>query len=282
MIVIVIALIIAIIYDSNNYRKQIRELSKKNQELEQELFKYRKSNNGQFIAEKVSQITCNQEIENHTINERQKNVNNIKHIKQKQSRNKDSEGIKNKFILMTGAILIVLAAIVFLTSTWYTIPNIIKTIVIVLLAGVFVGASKIAKTIFKLDETANTFLYIALAYLPISLFSISLFGLIGDYLSISGAGNNLYFAFSTVILSILYFMIGNRRKQIVLIHSSMIMQLLAVIFMSLCVNNSFSIAIFGIIVYNMIIFLLKEKTFREYKSIICVYNNVYLYATMAL
>ena len=77
---------------------------------------------------------------------------------------------------MAGAILIVLVAIVFLTSTWHTIPNVVKTSVIILLTGVFIGASNIAKKVFKLEETANTFLYIALAYLPISLFSISLFG----------------------------------------------------------------------------------------------------------
>lgn len=65
----------------------------------------------------------------------------------------DRSSNKNTAILITGAILIVLSAIVFLTSTWNVIPNILKTMVLVLLAFVFAGASKIAKTKLKLEKT---------------------------------------------------------------------------------------------------------------------------------
>ena len=187
------------------------------------------------------------------------------------------ESVKNKFILMTGAILIVLAAIVFLTSTWHTIPDVVKTLVIILLAGVFVGASRIADKVFKLKETANTFLYIALAYLPIALFSISLFGLIGKYLSIKGEGKFLYFTVTSGLLSIIYFVIGDKRKQNMLINSSMIMQLLTVIFLANCINSKLSAVLLALIIYNLILTVIKNNYLKEYLKIVDVYNYIYLY-----
>ena len=290
LIQVVIGLIIILICTNNDYKKQREKLMKKIQDLEEKLAFYQENNKEQIHKDDLPQVIDLYQEEKATNKETVENTNINNEIKAKDSINntqkldkpKDDEGIKNKFILMAGAVLIVLAAIVFLTSTWHTIPDVIKTSVIILLTGVFIGASNIAKKVFKLEETANTFLYIALAYLPISLFSISLFGLIGDYFSIHGNGNNLYFAISTGILAILYFLIGNRRKQNVLIHSSMIMQLLATIFISLCISINFNIVILGIVIYNTVMLLLKKKYFKEYINILNVYNDIYLYATLII
>ena len=195
----------------------------------------------------------------------------------KKSKPKNDENVKNKYILMTGAILIVLAAIVFLTSTWYTIPNIVKTCVIVLLAGVFFGASNIAKNVFKLKETSNTFFYIALAYLPIALFSISLFGFFGDYLSITGDGKYIYYACSTIFLAIVYFVIGDKRNNKVLFNCSMVMQLLFAMFFALCISEKFSSVLLGILIYNIVLTIVKKSDLKKYKNIINVYNILYFY-----
>ena len=57
----------------------------------------------------------------------------------------DDKEIKNSLILITGAVLIIIAAIVFLTSTWEFTLDIVKTIVIFLMFGVFLAGSHIAK-----------------------------------------------------------------------------------------------------------------------------------------
>ncbi len=295
MIIAVIILIIIIIYNSNDYNNQYKKFKKKIQELEEELAQYKKGNKEEIQKEVLTQVVDKyqeEKVNNKEKIERNENINNVvknkefvdntKTTSKKENKQKDDEGVKNKFILMAGAVLIVLAAVVFLTSTWHTIPNVVKTIVIILLSGVFIGASNIAKKVLKLEETAKTFLYIALAYLPISLFSISLFGLIGDYFSIYGDGKNLYYAISTAFLAILYFTIGNKRKQNVLIHSSMIMQLLATIFISLCISMNINIAIFGIVIYNTAMLLLKQKYFKKYIKIINIYNDIYLYSTLII
>ena len=48
---------------------------------------------------------------------------------------------RNNLILITGSILIVLAAILFLTSTWNVLPNIVKVITVFFLVFVFLCLS---------------------------------------------------------------------------------------------------------------------------------------------
>ena len=56
-----------------------------------------------------------------------------------------AEDSRNTMILSAGAIFIILAAIVFLVSTWNVIPNILKTIILVVFVEVFLVLSKVAK-----------------------------------------------------------------------------------------------------------------------------------------
>ena len=249
----IIAVISILAINNISYKDKINILNKKIKKLEQELLIY--NNNVKYEPENKENLKVAQNsytsyqkskniVEKNTVTQNvikkdivKENItkepvyktNNQNTNTAPKAKKKNDEGVKNKFILITGAILIVLAAIVFLTSTWHTIPDVVKTSVIMFLVFVFLGASNIASNILKLKETGNTFLYIAMAYLPISLFSIALFGLLGDYLSIYGEGRNLYFAICTTFLAILYFMIGKVRNQKSLFNFSMIMQAIAVI-----------------------------------------------------
>lgn len=112
---------------------------------------------------------------------------------------------KNNAILITGSVLIILSAIIFLTTTWNTSANYLKTLVLVFMFIVFFTTSKIADNIFHLKKTSKAFLNIALSYIPILFFSISLFGLFGDYLSFNGEGRNVYLSISALITSIIYY-----------------------------------------------------------------------------
>ena len=260
-------LFIVIFILAMNLRDALKDkelLLKKVIKLEKELAEYK----GEKVEKNV-EAKAEPKVESKPVTQAPPKVKNVKP--------KNNENVKNKYILMTGAILIVLAAIVFLTSTWHTIPNVVKTCVIVLLAGVFFGASNIAKNVFKLKETSNTFFYIALAYLPIALFSISLFGLFGEYLSINGDGKYLYYALSSISLAIAYFIIGDKRNNKALFNSSMIMQLLSAIFLALCISTEFSSVILGIVIYNILLTILKKSYLKKYKVIVNVYNSILFY-----
>ena len=150
MVILVIGLIIAVIVlgiNNSEYRAA-------NKELKQALKKYQQANNtatnisnakapslSTNTSTKVTVtplVNANQVIASKSSTkvsgENKVVMQPIKESIKKTSSLKNTEGIKNTFILMTGAILIVLAAIVFLTSTWHTVPNSLKTAVSLLLS----------------------------------------------------------------------------------------------------------------------------------------------------
>lgn len=166
---------------------------------------------------------------------------------------------KNTSILIIGALLIVLAAIVFLGSTWNSISNILKTMVIVLLVGVFLGASKIAKEKFKLEKASNTFFYIAMAYIPICLLSFSLFGLLGSYFSIFGEGRYTYLALSMFFTSGIYYINYKNRKTNGLLYGTILSQVLALILVALIFEKSILLISIVLSIYNILLILLTKK-----------------------
>ena len=149
----------------------------------------------------------------------------------------DDKEIKNSLILITGAVLIIIAAIVFLTSTWEFTLDIVKTIVIFLMFGVFLAGSHIAKKYLGLEKISKAFLYIAFSYLPLALFSICLFGLLGHYLSYEGAGKYVYLAISSIILSIVYYLYMKKNNDTLIAIYSLVFQLLSCTFIGLFIKE---------------------------------------------
>lgn len=114
--------------------------------------------------------------------------------------------LKNNVILAVGSIFIVVAAISFLYTGWDVLHNALKISVLGILAGVFLLLSHLAKHKLNLPQTSKAFFYIAMGYIPIVLFSLSLLDLIGEYFSISGDGRFIYmFGMSALIMGLYYF-----------------------------------------------------------------------------
>ena len=160
MIVILIVIIIVLALNLNDNIFEIKRLKNKIKQLEQKIKQL--TNNTEASIEKNTSVQ-NISMENKEIIKSNENVT----TNQNNIRVKDE--YKNNIILVTGSIFIILAAIIFLSSTWRIIPNIIKTLTLLTLIVVFEGASKIAKNIFKLEQTSKTFHYLSIAYIPICL-----------------------------------------------------------------------------------------------------------------
>lgn len=178
----------------------------------------------------------------------------------KVSFNKDQ--VKNNLILISGSFLIILSAIVFLTSTWNITHNMFKIFVILLMLGVFLGASFVADKIFKLKQTSNAFYYIALAYIPIFLLSIAYFSLFGKYLSLYGLGRYIYLTISSFIVSSIYYYNAKKKDSYLIAIFSMIFSLLGVLFFGLILNSSSYIAIIMVFIYNLV--LLVSYKYKKY------------------
>ena len=181
----------------------------------------------------------------------------------------DSTSSKNLSILITGSVLIVLAAIVFLTTAWQSIPDFIKTIVLFLVALVFIGASKISKEKYNLEKASKTFFYIGMAYLPICFLSISIFGLFGTYLSVNGDGKYIYLEISTLVLAVLYYFISKKSDDRYLFYGSLLSQILSVILFTLMFEERLFLVFINLLLYNLLLMLVtKDKLFEIIITII--------------
>ena len=159
--------------------------------------------------------------------------------------------IKNSLIMITGAILIVLAAIIFLTSTWNITHNIIKTGVILFMLVVFLAISYISKEYLNLKQTSKTFYYIALSYIPIILLSISMFSLFGNYLSLYGEGRYIYLTISSILVSLIYYIDSKKHNSKSISIFSIVFQLLSIIFLMLIFTNDITLIFIGLLVYSI-------------------------------
>ena len=165
--------------------------------------------------------------------------------------------IKNSSILIVGSLLVVFASIIFLTSTWNVIHNIVKTGVLIFMLAMFLAMSYISDKKFNLKLTSKTFYYIALAYIPIVLFSISLFSLFGNYLSLYGEGKYIYLTLSNILVSVIYYLNAKKINSRLIFVFSILFQLLSVIFLTLIFNSGFYMVLFGLLIYSILLVILK-------------------------
>ncbi len=200
---------------------------------------------------------------------------------------KNDTSIKNSFILIAGALLIIISAITLLTTTWNYSHDIFKTIIISFMFVVFLGSSYIARDKLQLNVIGKVFLYIAMAYLPLIFLSISLFSLFGDYLSIYGEGNYIYLAISSILLSIIYYIGMKRNKDVFISLYGNIFHLLSVIFLSLIFSNNIYIIMFALTVYTFVYTLFNINNISYYslkidKILLIIYTISFLVISVFL
>lgn len=290
LLTIIIAIVVLII-DNNNKSKEIGVLKKKLKEEGQNYC----PNCGFLLhnAENITKSTDNKTKENEitkaetndvVITEQPEN-NQVKAqpLKEKDIIEKKirTEYSKNNAILITGSILIILSAITFLATTWNYTNNIFKIIILFFMFLTFEGISTIAKN-RKLVQTSKAFHYLALAYLPIILFSFPALNLLGEFIN-NSVSRNIYFTLCALVLTFIYYIDSKSTNSKITMVSSIITSILSFLFFTAIFTteiNSFLLALF---IYIMIICLLYCKnTFVFNKEIHLKTIEVLFLSSMAI
>lgn len=308
MIVLVILVIVGIfilIIQNNNLHQEVIRLQRENEQLRKNQSVQKEEKKEQKIEEKVNNFCpeCGSKLKDGTIrfcsscgfdliNKIRKNNSTITEKKLETSNEikpvpviktpRDEKEIKNNLILITGAVLIILSAILFLATTWDTSTSYLKTLILVLMFIVFFSTSKIAEKVFKLEDTARVFYYIAISYIPILLFSVSLFGLIGDYFSINGEGKYIFLATSSLVVSLIYYVSSTKKNSKFLNVGSYLFEVLTVIVTTLIFTNKFNIIIISLLVYNCFISYLLPKIINLYNENINKRVSLILYIALSI
>ena len=170
---------------------------------------------------------------------------------------------RNVTIMTTGAVLVILAAIVFLRSTWSILSDGIKAVGLMLFIVIFYAASKISKEKYKLEDTSKTFFYLAMAYIPICFISLSVLGLVGDYLSIHGDGVFLYMFASFAITATVYCYFFIKQKNVTLFYASLLAQTTSMVMLALVVSKDIKMIALMLLAYSFIICVLCPQSIKK-------------------
>jgi len=182
----------------------------------------------------------------------------------------------NNIILISGALFIILAAIVFLNSTWNILAASIKCIIMFLLVFVFMGASSIADKVFKLPNTSKTFFYIAMTYIPI--FFGSLWGLHIVQDIFNDISPYLYLTISSAITALIYFAFYKTKNLKSLLIGSCVAGVLVATGLAMFTTNSLDTIILAVCAYSLVLsfirFFTKESEDKTFSYISLVYYFV--------
>jgi len=120
------------------------------------------------------------------------------------ARSREKSGAKSfgaiNIVLIIGVIFVILSGLIFATTTWLYLSNVIRTIIICSLAFVFFGASITAENAFRIRKTAVAFYTLGSIFLPICILATGFFRLFGDWFSLSGGGKYLLYLSASVLL----------------------------------------------------------------------------------
>lgn len=263
ILMIIIIFILAVTIDKNQreikeLKNKIKKLIDENNKLKLIIQKMKEGSTVDFNIEQVQQVVQQKVQPAQVVQAKAVEPKIVVEPKVEQRKVVNKEQIKNTTILLTGAFLIILAAIILLLSTWNIMPNFIKTVVLFMFVGVFLGISKKAEAM-GLKDTSKTFFNLAMAYLPICFISVSLFGLLGEFLSISGDGKFIYLTAVFLAMAGAYYKFSKTRKSKGLFYSSILSQLFTVVLFSLIFETNINLVVLNLALYNILLLIVPER-----------------------
>ena len=190
---------------------------------------------------------------------------------------------RNNLILITGSIFIVLAAFLFITSTWNVLPNIIKTLILFLMIFVFLGISYFAGEKLKIEKTSKAFFYIAMIYIPIVFYSVAYLGLLGNYF-MDGKGLSLYLSITSAITAIIYVVYSKKEEK--LLYANYLFQIIAVVNFGIFLNRGYEIIYLLLTFYNLAILIKnvyskKESISNKLENILIIFLSIIITLNVA-
>ena len=188
----------------------------------------------------------------------------------------DKTKISNTILMVTGAILVVFASIIFLASSWDSIASIIKVAVLIFVQLIFYLFSFICTKKLNIQKTGKIFNYLTLIFVPIILLSLSCFEIVGDYLSINGEGWSLFFGISFLITDIVYKLYAKTKNDLFLKRASLISEIISLIFVFNNLNLSSILVIFILSLHNIIYYILLHGNYLDKKAY-KILNDFYTY-----
>lgn len=190
----------------------------------------------------------------------------------------DPEKRKLDILLKLGVFMVVLAGFIFASTSWNGIPDIIKTLSLVVGAGLFFGLSYLCEKTFDLKRSSIVYYLLGICFVWCSYYSIGYFGIFGEYLSTQGLGSSLYCSSNALLISFLLYISYKKYNNVNLITPTYLTLIVAIIYLF----NYFKLELgFNLLIINLILLILNIVPKDKIKRFIGI-KNFTLFASYML
>ena len=188
--------------------------------------------------------------------------------------------LSNSILIVTGAVLVVIASIIFLATGWETMHGLLKTLILVGIQFVFYGFGYVSNEKLNIPKIGKMFNYLTLAFIPIIISSLSFFELVGEFFSIGGEGFTYYLGFAFLVSDFIFKYYGKINKELTIKRTSLILEAISIILIMNKIEILYIEAI-ALVLHTIIIYILIQGGYLEseaYSSINEVYSIFLIFA----
>ena len=122
----------------------------------------------------------------------------------------DPETKRIDILLKLGVGMVILAGLLFATTSWNEVSDFFKFVFLLIMSGIFGILYYITNTKLKIKTSAFIYFILTNLFLIFSFLSIGYFGLIGPWFSIDGEGSKIFYASLSLFTSVIIYFINSK------------------------------------------------------------------------
>lgn len=114
----------------------------------------------------------------------------------------DEESKKIDLLLKLGVGMVLISGILFATTSWQIIPDMLKICLLIILSIIFLGLSVFTELKLKLYKTSYIYWILGLAFLVLTIVGLQYFGIFGSFLTYKGQGSHVSYFITYLLIGI--------------------------------------------------------------------------------
>lgn len=185
-------------------------------------------------------------------------------------------------LLYLGVILIILAGVVFATTTWDYLPGVIKAILLFGFSGMLFGSSELAKKKMKVEKTSFALWVLGTIFLPITCICAGYLEVFGNFFSLNSEGRYLFMLFSGILCLPIYIMSAKKYLSKIFTYLAAVNVSLIAYYSFLNISTENHIVIIAMSIYTLLSLIIvtnivsKDKFIENFTKAIVIINKIIL------
>ena len=116
-------------------------------------------------------------------------------------------------LLKLGLAMILISGVLFATTTWEALSNIIKIVALVVMGVIFILLSMFSEKRLKIESTTKAYYILGLSFFLLTWVGIGYFGIISQWFSYTGEGWNLVYFITFILLGVFLYLINHKFRE---------------------------------------------------------------------